>query len=102
MNQYDPRFGDAFYSDSFHCGIPHEEILQKIRCGTVFMKAKTETGGDGILMAALGEEDVARVLGLIRDCTVVRFDCGHGIHTDKPKEFLQCVMAQNPSRPDKI
>ena len=32
-------------------------------------------------MAALGEEDVERASQLIRDCTVVRFDCGHGIHT---------------------
>ena len=95
MNQYDPRFGDAFYSDSFHCGIPHEEILRKIPCKTVFMKAKTEISGDGIMMAALGEDDVEKVSELIPDCTVVRFDCGHGIHTDKPKEFLRCVMAQN-------
>ena len=95
MNRYDPRFGEAFYTDSFHCGIPHEETLRKIRCGTVFMKAKTEINADGILMAALGEEDVERVSQLIRDCAVVRFDCGHGIHTDKPREFLRCVMESN-------
>lgn len=95
MNQYDPQFGEAFYSDSFHCGIPHEEILRKIQCRTVFMKAKTETSDNGILMAALGEEDVERVSELIRDCTVVRFDCGHGIHTDKPKEFVRCITEQN-------
>ena len=91
MNQYDPRFGEAFYDDSFHCGIPHEELLRKIRCKTVFMKAKTETGNDGILMAALNEDDLRQVTELIPDCTVVRFDCGHGIHTDKPKEFVRCI-----------
>ena len=94
MNRYDPRFGAAFYNDSFHCGIPHEETLRKIRCKTVFMKAKTERSGDGILMAALGEEDVERVSELIRGCTVARFDCGHGIHTDKPKEFVRCIVEQ--------
>ena len=72
----------------------YEELLQKIRCRTVFMRAKTETGGDGILMAALGEEDVERVSELINDCTVIRFDCGHGIHTEKPKEFVRCSAAQ--------
>ena len=41
MNQYDPRFGEAFYNDSFHCGLPHEEVLQRIKCKTIFMKAKT-------------------------------------------------------------
>lgn len=58
------------------------------------MKAKTEISDDGILMAALEEDDVERVSQLIRDRTVLRFDCGHGIHTDKPKAFLRCVMAQ--------
>ena len=43
---------------------------------TVFIKAKTEIGADGVLMAALSEEDVQRVAELIPECTVVRFDCG--------------------------
>ena len=59
------------------------------------MKARTEINDDGILMAALGEEDVERVSQSIRDCTVIRFDCGHGIHTDKAKDFLRSVMAQD-------
>ena len=91
MNQYDPRFGETFYDDSFHSGIPHEELLKKIRCKTVFMKAKTETDDDGIMRAALNEEDVRHVAELIPDCTVVRFDCGHGIHADKPREFIRCI-----------
>ena len=48
-------------------------------------------------MAVLGEEDVERVSELISDCTVVRFDCGHGIHTARPKEFVRCIMAQKES-----
>lgn len=94
MNQYDPRFGEAFYNDSFHSGIPHAEMLHKIKCKTVFMKAKTEKN-EGILMAALSEEDVERVLSLIDDSTMVRFDCGHGIHMEKPKEFVRCLMNLN-------
>lgn len=58
------------------------------------LKAKTETGADGILMAALGEENVKRVSESVRDCTVVRFDCGQGIYTEKPKEFVRCLTAQ--------
>lgn len=92
MNQYDPRFGEAFYDDSFHSGIPHEELLKKIRCKTVFMKAKTETDDAGILRAALNEEDVQRVAELIPDCTVERFACGHGIHAGKAKEFVRCIV----------
>ncbi|MDE6434793.1 MAG: alpha/beta hydrolase [Lachnospiraceae bacterium] len=92
MNHYDPLFGETFFNDSFHCGIPHEEILKNIRCKTVFMKAQTKIGEDGILMAALSEEDLEKVSELIADCQIVRFDCGHGIHIEKPKEFKECVM----------
>ena len=92
MNRYDPRFGEAFYTDSFHSGIPHEDILKRIRCKTVFMKAKTEISPDGILMAALNDEDVKRVSELIGDCKIIRFDCGHGIHVEKPKEFIKCLL----------
>jgi len=90
MNQYDPLFGEAFYNDSFHAGISHEDILKNISCRTVFMKAQTNISEDGILMAALSEEDLKRVSELILKCEIVRFDCGHGIHVEKPKEFVEC------------
>lgn len=93
MNNYDPLFGETFYDDSFHCGILHEDILKKIKCSTVFMKAKTDISEDGILMAALSETDLERVSGLIADCQIVRFDCGHGIHIEKPKEFTECLLS---------
>ncbi len=92
MNRYDPLFGEAFYTDSFHSGIPHEDMLKNIKCKTVFMKAKTDVNKDGILMAALSEEDLKRVSELIADFKVVRFDCGHGIHIEKPKEFVNCLI----------
>lgn len=92
MNNYDPLFGENFYNDSFHCGIPHEEILKNIKCKTIFMKARTDISEDGILMAALNEDDLAKVSGLITGLKVVRFDCGHGIHIEKPKEFIECLV----------
>ena len=96
MNNYDPLFGEAFYSDSFHSGIPHEELLQNIKCKTIFMKAKTNTSEDGILMAALSEEDLKRISELIDDFQIVRFNCGHGIHIEKPKEFVECLIRLAP------
>lgn len=92
MNRYDPLFGESFYIDAFHAEIPHEEILKAISCETVFMKAKTEIGQDGILMAALSEEDLTRVTELVPHCQIVRFDCGHGIHIEKPREFTECLL----------
>ena len=44
-----------------------------------------------ILMAALSEDDLKRVLELIADLQIVRFACGHGIHIEKPKEFIGCL-----------
>ncbi len=92
MNRYDPRFGLTFYDDSFHAGIGHEELLRKIFCPTLFMKAKTEYGENGLLMAALSEEDLRQVMHCIKDCTLMRFDCGHGIHMEQPKAFVQAIL----------
>ena len=92
MNHYDPLFGEAFYTDSFHCGILHEDILRKISCKTIFMKAQTNINSDGILMAALNDDDSKRVSELIGNCKIVRFDCGHGIHIEKPKEFVKYLL----------
>ncbi|MDE7323174.1 MAG: hypothetical protein K2N73_10735 [Lachnospiraceae bacterium] len=55
------------------------------------MKAQTNISKDGILMAALNEDDLKRVSELIADLQIVRFDCGHGIHIEKPKEFIECL-----------
>lgn len=93
MDHYDPLFGETFYNDSFHCGIAHEDILRNIKCQTLFMKAQTNINEDGILMAALSEEDLKKVTELIADCRVVHFDCGHGIHIEKPKEFIACLVS---------
>lgn len=92
MNNYDPLFGETFYDDSFHSGLLHQDILKNIRCETVFLKAKTNTNDDGILLAALNEEDLKRVSQLITNCKIIRFDCGHGIHIEKKKEFINCLM----------
>ncbi len=93
MNGYDPRFGEAFYTDSFHAGIAHEELLRGIRCKTLFLKAKTAVGQDGLLMAALSEDDLQHVWGLIPNCAIVRFDCGHAIHIENPRAFIAAVSA---------
>lgn len=92
MNNYDPLFGEAFFNDSFHDRIPHEDILRNIKCRTIFMKAQTNISKDGILMAALSEDDLKKVSQLISDCQILRFDCGHGIHVENPKEFTGCLM----------
>ena len=90
MNNYDPRFGEAFYTNSFNDGLSHAEILKKISCETIFLKAKSAED-NGILMCALSEEDLAEVVRLTL-CSVVRFDCGHGIHIEKKRDFLKVLL----------
>lgn len=67
MNNYDPLFGESFFNDSFHNGILHEKILKNIK----YLKNVSE---------------------LIADCQIVRFDCGHGIHVENPKKFIECLI----------
>ncbi len=55
------------------------------------MKAQTNISKDGILMAALSEADLERTAELIAECKILRFDCGHGIHIEKPKKFIECL-----------
>lgn len=92
MNNYDPLFGETFFNDSFHHGILHEDILRNIKCKTVFMKAQTNVSEDGILMAALSDDDLEKAAALTAGLQIVHFDCGHGIHVEKPKEFIECLM----------
>ena len=55
------------------------------------MKAKTTIGKDGLIQGALTDEDLEQVIKLISNIKVDYFDCGHGIHTEKPKEFIRSV-----------
>ncbi|WP_206711613.1 hypothetical protein [Peribacillus faecalis] len=90
MNHYDPYFGEAFYDDIFHAGISHEDMLKKIHCKTILMKAETNYSDEGVLLAAMSDEDAQRANQLMEKSEIVRFDCGHGIHIEKKKEFLHC------------
>lgn len=94
MNEYDPRFGEAFYTDSFHRDIDYEELLRKIACPTVFLKAETKIGEDGVQLCALTEEDVKRVERLLPNCKVIHLKCGHGIHVEKKKDFLKILQEE--------
>ncbi len=92
MEEYDPYFGENFYNDTFNCNIDYDKLLSEISCKTLFMKANTKIGDDDIIMGALTDEDLQRVTDLIKNITVEYFDCGHGIHNEKKKEFVKSVI----------
>ena len=92
MEQYDPYFGENFYNDTFNCNINYSKLLSEITCRTLFMKANTKIGDDGIIMGALTDEDLQQVTDLIKNIRVEYFNCGHGIHIEKKKEFVKSVI----------
>ena len=92
LNEYDPYFGETFYNDSFNCNIDYVELLSNIKCKTLFMKANTRIGDGNIIQGALTDEDLELVVSLIENIDVEYFDCGHGIHVDKKKDFVKSVV----------
>lgn len=91
LNDYDPFFGETFYDDSFNSNIDYQKLLSNIKCNTLFMKANTKIGADGLVQGALTDEDLEQVTSLIKNIRIEHFDCGHGIHNEEPKKFIRCV-----------
>lgn len=98
MNEYDPYFGESFYNDSFNANVDYESLLSNIKCNTLFMKANTTIGQDGLIQGALTDEDLKKVTELISNIKVEYFDCGHGIHNEKSKEFINSIFNSTVSR----
>ena len=92
MEQYDSYFGENFYNDTFNCNIDYSKLLSEINCKTLFMKANTKIADDGIIMGALTDENLQQVTALIKNIRVEYFNCGHGIHNEKKKEFVKSVI----------
>lgn len=92
MNNYDPYFGEAFYNDSFNRNVDYEKLLENIKCETLFMKANTTIGQNGLVQGALTQEDLDKVSSLINNMKIVYFDCGHGIHVEKSREYIKELM----------
>lgn len=91
LNEYDPYFGEAFYNNSFNKNVNYVELLSNIKCNVLFMKANTTIGADGLIQGALTDEDLKQVRKLISNIKVEYFNCGHGIHSEKPKEFVRSI-----------
>lgn len=98
MNEYDPYFGENFYNDSFNFGVDYEKLLSNISCPTLFMKANTVVAENGLIQGALTDEDLSKVCDLIKNIKVEKFDCGHGIHTEQPKNFASSVKEIHKSK----
>ncbi|WP_063712858.1 alpha/beta fold hydrolase [Sciscionella marina] len=95
MLNYDPRFGDAFYTGDWDHGFDHEQTLRGIRAPTTLIHANWKYGPDGILQGAIDDHDARRIASLIRDVELVEVDSGHDMHAEEPRRFIELVRSIN-------
>lgn len=88
IDDYDLEFGETFYDGSWMKGIDQEAMLKKISCPTIYLKACTNYGKDGVLYAANSEEDAKKVQSLIATCERIDIKSGHDIHFEHPDKFI--------------
>ncbi len=91
LNEYDPRFGAAFYNGTWNEGFDHAEALAKIQCPTLLIQANFDYLTDGTLNGAMSHEMADRVVSLINDCQYVKVDAGHVTNIEVPDQFIQLI-----------
>ena len=91
MDDWDPRFGEAFFDGSWMANIDQEALLRQIECPVVYLKAATNYGDDGVLYAATTDDDAARIQETIPTCQTTAIKSGHDIHVEHPDVFIDAV-----------
>ena len=54
-DDFDVRFGETFYDGTWFDGVDQADLLSRITCPTVYLKAQTSYGEDGTLLAAYSD-----------------------------------------------
>lgn len=99
--EYDLRFGKTFYDFSWFIGYNQEEILKNIEAPTIVMHVAPNDltkpsyhDKNGILLAAMDEQDAERVVSLIPNSKYIGgFKSSHDIHADVPKEYIKVLLS---------
>lgn len=89
---YDLRFATSFIDNSWFAGLDQAATLAAIRCPSLFVKATTRYNRDGVLLAALSDEDLARVESLLPDNRTVRVRSSHDVHFAKTAAYLRALQ----------
>lgn len=90
-NKFDLLFSESFYTGEWFDGVDQEQILKSVKCPTVYLKAKTRYGKDGVLWAANTEESASKVMRLLKNGYRKTVRSGHDIHFEKPRHFLKAM-----------
>ena len=91
IDNYDLAFGETFYDGSWMNGIHQEAMLKMIPDPTIYLKAETNYGQDGVLYAANSDEDAHKVQACLSDCETLTIKSGHDIHYEHPDFFISAV-----------
>lgn len=92
LDRYDPRFGDAFYTDTWDADFDHAATLSGIAAPAVLIHTNWSYDADGILMAAMDDQDAERARTLLEDVRFYQVDSGHGFHFEKPQDFIRILV----------
>lgn len=93
LDQYDPRFGAAFYEGTWNQGFDHAEALRKITCPTLLLQANSAILPDGTLDGAMSKADADHAMSLLRHGQYLKVDASHVINLDKPDIFISTLEA---------
>lgn len=91
LDQYDPRFGAAFYDGTWNQGFDHAEALARIQCPVLLMHAKYEILPDEVLNGALDQADADRAMSLLKHGRYLKVDATHVVNLDRPEVFIAAI-----------
>ncbi|WP_286805951.1 alpha/beta hydrolase [Acetobacterium sp. MES1] len=91
IDHYDLAFGEAFYDGSWMHGIDQETLLKAIPSPTIYLKAETNYGQDGVLYAANSDADAEKVQTCLSNYETMTIKSGHDIHYEHPDFFVSAL-----------
>ncbi|WP_260926709.1 alpha/beta fold hydrolase [Novosphingobium sp. 9] len=89
LDQYDPRFGAAFYDGTWNAGFDHAAALARIECPVLLLQANFRMLPDGTLDGAMDADDAKRAMALLKHGTYRRIDATHVVNLDRPDDFVK-------------
>lgn len=91
LDRWDLACGEALYTGYWSQNLYQEELLGKLRCPVIYLKARDRYDRNGLLLSACSEQDVSKVQELTRGMELLSLKCGHCIHAEKPGKFLAAI-----------
>ena len=91
LDQYDPRFGAAFYDGSWNKDFQHAAALAKIQCPVLLMHANFTIESDGILNGAMSKDDADQAMSFLQRGKCLKVDATHVVNLDNPDLFVKTL-----------